>query len=124
MNELRDQIASAIQTVKTQLQWKPGSAARHLLKRKLRGHLPAEATIADYEYIIQVVLDDPDATVYIYRHNKVRYVAIVASLQARYWLVMFTLDGLMENAFVVERPEYYLNKPAFERVSSLNEVLR
>jgi len=124
MNEFRDQIVTAIQTIKIQRQWKPGSAARHLLKRKLRGHLPAEATIEDYEHIIQAVLGAPDATVYIYRHNDIPYVAIIATVQDHFWLVMFTLDGLMESAFVVERPDYYLNKPPFERIGLLNEVLR
>jgi esterase/lipase superfamily enzyme len=124
VNELRDQIVTAIQTIKTDLRWKPGSAARHLLKRKLRGHLPAEATLKDYEHIIQAVLDDPEATVCVYRHKDVPYIAVVATIQDNYWLVMFTLGGLMESAFVVEHPNYYLNKPAFERVGSLNEVLR
>ena len=124
MNELRNQIVTAIRTISTQPQWKPGSAARHLLKRKLRGHLPTEATVEDYEQIIQAVVDDRDATVYVYRHNDVPYVAVVATIQDQFWLVMFSLDGLMESAFVVERPDYYLDKPVFERIGPLNEVLR
>jgi len=124
MNELHDQIVAAIQTTKIQPQWRPGSAARHLLKRKLRGHLPTEATITDYEHIIRTVLDDLEAIVYVYRHNDRPYVAIGATLQGHFWLVMFTLEGIMESAFVVERPDYYLDKPVFERIGSLNEVLK
>ena len=90
----------------------------------MRGHLPVEATIEDYERIIQAVLDVPEASIYIYRHNDLPYVTVVATVQDHFWLVMFTLDGLMESAFVVERPDYYLNKPAFEPIGSLNEVLR
>ena len=47
---------------------------------------------------------------------------VVATVDTRQWLVMFTYDGVMESAFVVERPERYLSKPGFEWIGSLNEV--
>lgn len=124
MSDLRDQIVAAIQSARTNLQWKPGSIVRHLLKRKLRGHLPIEATIDHYEQIIFAVLNDSEAEVYIYRHNDVPYFAVVSAIQDQTWLVMFTPDNLIESAFVVERPNYYLNKSAFERIGPLNEVLK
>jgi hypothetical protein len=123
MDDLHTQVANAIRSVKSQMRWRPGSAARHLLKRKLRGHLPVEATLDDYERIIQTVVEDPQARVYIYRHNDTAYVAVVAVVQSRHWLVIFTLDGRMESAYVVERPERYLSKPVFEMLGLLNEVL-
>ena len=120
---LRVQIASAIRSVQSQVRWRPGSAARHLLKRRLRGHLPADATLDDYEHIILTVLEDAHAQVYTYWHNDTPYVAIVAVVQSRHWLVMFALDGLMESAYVVEHPDRYLSKPVFEPMGSLSEVL-
>lgn len=124
MDEFRRQVVAAIKSVKSEVRWKPGRAVRHLLKRKLRGHLPDDASLEDYERIIQTVLDNWNATVYVYRYNDVPYVVIVAIIQDHHWLVMFGLDGLMESAYVVDRPEYYLNKPAFEIFGPLNEVLR
>lgn len=123
MEDLRAQIVTAIQSVKLQVNWRPGSAARHLLKRKLRGHLPTEATLSDYEHIIQTVLKEAQAKVYIYRHNDIPYVAVLAVIQSYHWLVMFALDGLMESAYVVENPDAYLGKPVFELIGLLSEVL-
>jgi hypothetical protein len=123
MIDLRPRIVTAIQSTKLQVRWRPGSAARHLLKRKLRGHLPNEAILGDYEQIIQVILRDAQAKVYVYRHNDVPYVVVTTIVQSHHWLVMLTLDGLMESAYVIENPGSYLNKPVFEMVGLLNEVL-
>jgi hypothetical protein len=37
-------------------------------------------------------------------------------------LIMFNSDGIIESAFVIERPQQYLNKPVFERIGLMNEV--
>lgn len=123
MDALRLQIAAAIHSVRSQVRWKPGSAARHLQKRKMRGHLPAGATLDDYEHVIQAILEDARAEVYAYWYEGTPYVAIVAVFQERCWRVMFSLGGLMESAYVVEHPEQYLSQSAFERLGSLSEVL-
>lgn len=123
MKNLRDQVASAIRSVQSQVRWKPGSAMRHLLKRKLRGHLLADATLSDYERIILTVLKDADAQVYTYWFHDTPYVAIVAVIQGRHWLVMFALDGLMESAYIVENPDHYLSNPVFDLLGPLSEVL-
>lgn len=123
MEDPSSQIAGAIRSVHTHVRWKIGSAERHLLKRKLRGHLSAEATISDYERVIQTALERAEAQVYVYWHGGTPYVAVAAVLQGQLWLVMFDLDGLMESAFIVERPDRYLNKPAFELIGYLREVL-
>jgi hypothetical protein len=96
---------------------------RHLLKRKLRGHLSAEATLDDYKRIISTVLENADAQVYTYWHCDTPYVAVVAIIQGRHWLAMFALDGLMESAYVVENPDHYLSKPVFDLLGPLSEVL-
>lgn len=123
MDSLRSQIADAILTVRSQVRWKPGSAARHLQKRKVRRHLPAAASLDDYERIIQAILEDARADVHAYWHAGTPYAAIVAVCQGRRWLVMLSLDGLVESAYVVEHPEQYLGQSAFERLGSLSEVL-
>ena len=123
VKHLRVQIANAVCSVRSQVRWKPGSAVRHLLKRKLRGHLPSEATLDDYERMAWTVLQDPQAQVYLYRYRDIPYVAVVAVVEQRHWLVMFALDGVMESAYVVERPEQYLSHPAFAYIGSLSEVM-
>jgi len=123
VEHLREQIANAIRSVRSQVRWKPGSAVRHLLKRKLRGHLPSGATLDDYERMVWTVLQDQQAQVYLYRYRDALYVAVVAVVEQHYWLAMFTMDGVMESAYVVERPEYYLSHPAFEGIGSVSEVM-
>lgn len=121
--ELAKQLAKSIQQVQMEVRWKPGSATRHLHKRKLRRHLPLEATITDYEQVIQTVLTLPQAVVYLYWFQETPYPTIVGTTQEQRWLVMFSLDGILESAFVVENPETYLTSPEFEWVGLLEEVL-
>ena len=123
VENLRVQIANAVRSVRAQVRWKPGSAVRHLLKRKLRGHLPSGATLDDYERMVWTVLRDPQAQVYLYRYRDTPYVAVVAVIEQRHWLVIFAMDGVMESAYVVERPEQYLSHPAFAYMGSLSEVM-
>ncbi len=59
---------------------------------------------------------------YLYWYNQVAYVAVMGSVENREWLVMFSYDGVLESAFVVERPERYLHKPGFEYLGLLGEV--
>jgi hypothetical protein len=115
-------LLQAIQRVRQQAHWPAGSADRHLEKRKLRGHLPATATIADYEQIIQAVLQDASAQVFRYWYNQSAYVTVVTVIESKTWLVMFSYDGVLESAFVMDRPERYLNKPGFEWIGRLGEV--
>ena len=116
------QMLKAIKAVRSQVCWKHNSAERHLCKRKQRRHLPPTATLDDYERIILTVLQDKTGRVYRYWYNGISYVTVVATVDTRQWLVMFAYDGVLESAFVVERPERYLSKPGFEWIGSLNEV--
>jgi len=116
------QVLNAIKTVRVQIRWKPGSALRHLQKRKLRGHLPTTATLADYEAVILAVLHDRAAQVYHYWYNQIAYVTVVGSVNNQQCLIMFALDGVLESAFVVEWPTQYLQKPGFEYLGLLGEV--
>lgn len=116
------QVLNAIKAVRVQIRWKPGSALRHLQKRKLRGHLATTATLVDYEAVILAVLYDKSARVYRYWYNQVAYVTVVGSVDNREWLIMFAYDGFLESVFVVKRPEQYLRKPGFEYLGLLGEV--
>jgi hypothetical protein len=116
------QMLKAIKAVRENIRWKVNSAERHLQKRKLRGHLPETATLEDYEHIILTVLQNESAQVFRYWYNRVPYVTMVATVRSGQWLVMFSYDGVMESAFIVERPKHYLSKPGFEKIGLLSEV--
>ncbi len=59
---------------------------------------------------------------YRYWYNQVAYVPVVGSVENREWLIMFAYEGVLESAFVVERPEQYWCKPGFECLGLLGEV--
>ncbi len=117
-------IAHLIRQLRRRLRWKPGAAARHLLKRKLRGHLPAQATLSDYEHVIHMVLSAAWAEIYVYYAGEEPYLTIAAQHDDRIRLVITGFDGLLETAFVVENPETYLHRPSFQRVGEMAEVVK
>ena len=49
--------------------------------------------------------------------------ATAAVIETQTWLVMFDRGGWMESAFVVESPQHYLSKSAFEPIGSLTEII-
>lgn len=116
-------LPAVIRQIQSEIRWKPDSAARHLLKRKWRGHLPKDATLDDYERIIRTVLTTDTAYVYLYWHGQDAYPTVVTVLDGKHWLVIFSLDGVLESAFVVKNPEAYLSSPDFESSGLLCEVL-
>lgn len=123
MPDLLTEAAEAIRAVQQEVRWKPGSAIRHLQKRKRRGHLPDHTTISDYDRLIRSIVFSPNASVYSYHYEDTKFIAIIATVQTQDWLVMFGLDGLLESAFVLERPALYLDKPVFERLGTVKDVL-
>ena len=117
------QLTQAIRLAQAQRLWKPGRAEWHLHKRKSRNHLPPEATLADYEQIIQSILDDNTAKVYIYQESDEPYIAVSSLNQEQLWLVIFDRNGILETAFVVKNPTSYLGKPEFTFVDMLSNLL-
>ena len=123
-DELIQDIRVLIRQLRHELKWKQGAAFRHLLKRKVRHHLPSDASLGDYESLIRRLLDSEDAIIYVYYGDDTPYLCVTAPLEERLWLVMASFDGLMETAFVVENPTTYLARPAFHHVGKLGEVMR
>lgn len=117
------QLIQAIRLAQAQRLWKPGRAEWHLRKRKSRQHLPQDATLADYELIIQSVLDDDQADVYLYQESNEVYVAVSSWRQKQLWLVIFDHNGILETAFVIDNPSRYLSKAEFTFVDRLSNLL-
>ena len=94
------------------------------MKRKARRQLPWSATLDDYEHIIKAIVHDPQARVFVYWHEQRPYPTVVSMIGDHQWLVMFDADGILETAFALERSERYLDRPAFELLGTLEEILR
>lgn len=122
MEDLHNQVRNAIKLAQAEVRWRPGSETAHLLKRKVRNHLPLSATLSDYERIIKTVIHDNSARVFVYWYEQRPYPTIVSEIAEQVWLVMFDLDGVLESAYLVERPDHYLNHSEFELLGLLNEI--
>ncbi len=120
--ETLQEIVSLIAKLRLNLIWRPGSARRHLLKRKLRGHLSGTATLEEYERLIQDILEDTEASVYLYSSGDTTFLTISSNVGGKVWVVIASFDGVMETAFVVENPASYLHRSNFLYVGSLGEV--
>jgi hypothetical protein len=80
-------------------------------------------TVSDYNTIIQHIVRDNEATVYVFQFGNTYYPTIVTIYQKRVWLVMFGMDGIMETAFPPDKPEDYFKGPSFQLVGKLEDIL-
>lgn len=123
-DQYQRRVITAIRTVQTQIRWKPGKGIQHLRTRQDYGHLPATATMDDYEAIIANILYDATAEVYVYVwQSEAIYPTVVGSHNNHRWLVMFDLDGVMETAFPPTDAEQYVSDPRFHYLGTIQEVL-
>ncbi|MBE9175118.1 hypothetical protein IQ225_07005 [Synechocystis salina LEGE 06155] len=116
-------IIRSIEKAKRQICWKPNKANPHLLKRIRLNHLPASSDLKDYENLIQSILANPEAQVYIYTYDIDLYPKLTAYNQNRLWLLMLTAEGIVETAFPPSNPSNYLSNPAFTYLGKLGELL-
>lgn len=115
-------VIQAIGIVRERINWKPGKATRHLLKRISLGHLPDETTLEQYNEIVTFVVNNPDANIYLYVFRETIYPTLVANIENKIWLVMIGLDGVLETAFPPDDPEGYLADSAFIYLGSVKEL--
>ena len=109
----RQQIIRAIEQVRQKLSWKPGKAEIHLAKRIRLGHLLPTANLADYQSLIEMILNDHQGKLYIFVYRESIYPTVVTKIEERVWLVMFDIKGILETAFPPDNPKHYLSNPAF-----------
>jgi len=121
--DLKQAAAAAILRLRQEISWKPGAASRHLLKRKLRGHLSATASLSEYHDLIRRILTEKTATIYVYYADDTPYLAVSWQWGEDLWLVISSLEGVIETAFVVENPESYLNRSVFHYLGQMEEVV-
>lgn len=65
------------------------------------------------------MLNSNDAELYLFIYYKTPYPTIVSSIEDKDWLVMISLDGVIETAFPPDNLESYLTDPAFVYVGLL-----
>lgn len=123
MNDLRRRaLLAAIKQVRSEIKWKPGKAAPHLSKRIRLGHLPDNASLTEYEAIIAVVVNDPQAQLYLFIYGEAIYPTMVKNVEGKLWLVMIGLDGVIETAFPPTEPENYLANEAFVYIGTIADL--
>lgn len=109
----KEELIQALVDLRSSIQWRPGKGERHVRTRQRAGHLPDDATLEDYEDVIRRVVSDPSALVYRYDwSDEACYPVCVAVVDGRTWLVMTGMNGVMETAFVMDRPNY-LDDPRY-----------
>jgi hypothetical protein len=123
ISKLRAQVVTAIRQLQTIIRWKPGKDLQHLQTRLEYGHLPPSAKLADYEMIIANILSQAAADVYVYIWRQDVYPTIMGNYENHRWLVMFSLNGVMETAFPPTDPEAYLADSRFHYMGTIQELL-
>ena len=116
-------VIQAIIVNQAEIQWKPGKARPHLAKRIRLGHLPENSTLANYEAVIANVKSNQKANVYAYIYDRVIYPTLTAMVEDRLWLVMMSMDGILETSFPPDNPSEYLNSNYFVYLGIMEELL-
>jgi len=119
---LRVAITQAIRQARIEIKWKPGKAVAHLQKRIQLRQLSSDATLAGYEAIIRGLLHDPNGLIYLYFYNDAPYPVIIAEDQGQLWAVIINLEGRLDTAFLLLKPEQYIERRGLVYLGRLHEV--
>jgi len=117
-----DPVVAAIRQLRDHVRWKPGKDRQHVAKRIALGHLPPEDTTADYDALIQRIVQIPTAEVFVYQWGERAYPTVVAEVDGVRWLVMLGMDAIMETPFPAEDAATYLAAQWFTRMGTLDEL--
>lgn len=121
-NEIK-KLIKAIELIQAQIKWKPNKAEIHLAKRIKLRHLVDNSSLDDYEKIIKAIIFNPESKVYIFQDDDSFYPTITDQIKNQLWLVMFSVNGIMETAFPPSNAEKYLKINPFIYVGKLKEIV-
>jgi len=121
--ELRLLAAAAIRMVGHHVRWKPGKDIQHLEKRIRRGHLAQGTSLAQYNQLIQKVLNEPESNVYHYPFGQDDYFSVTNEIDAKPWLVLVSAKGIMETAFPPDDLQDYIVQSKYVFLGKLKELL-
>lgn len=122
--EEQSELASALFSIRQNIQWKAGKDIAHLKKRQHMGHISFSASLGYYEKIISDIVQKDDNILYVYETRVCNFYAVRGFVQDNEWLVIFGPDGVMETAFPPENIDDYLNKRGFIFIGQIKEVLK
>ena len=120
---LQREILTAIDFVKESVTWRPNRDQVHLEKRVRLGHLPSGTTLADYNSIIQLIVNDENATIYLFQFDNISYPVVVTTDKEQVWLVMFGMNGIMETAFPPDKPDKYFRDSRYQLIGELKDII-
>lgn len=106
MDDFTAKILNALRRLRSEVIWRAGKGPEHVRRRIDYGHLPKGTTLDQYNATIVAVVENPAADVYAYLHGDEAYAAATVPISGSLWLVMTNLEGVMETAFIVDRPGY------------------
>lgn len=128
---LRDMSKNALQEAKRAISrlrkavyWKPGKNTQHLEKRKALGHLPRDCQINDYNKLISKLVQGLENEVYLYEFGSQRYYMIRGKIKEKEWVVIFSMEGIIETAFPPQDTEEYLNKRNTALLGKVGEIVK
>ena len=78
---------------------------------------------AEYNRLIQALVEGDGHQVYLYAFGSERYYAVVGNIDGKEWLVIASQAGVIETAFPPYLMEDYLSKRGFVLLGTITEVL-
>jgi hypothetical protein len=117
-------MVDAVKAIRYRIRWKPGKDTAHTEKRRKMQHIPASASMSDYEKMIADIVKNEQNTIYLYDFDGIHYYGVRGFLRDVEWLVIFGSGGVMETAFPPRDIDDYLYRRGFVRVGIIEEVLK
>lgn len=114
--------AQAVRQARIEIRWKPGKDVEHLQKRIQFQQLAPETTLADYEAMIKLLLHDLDALLYLYFYNDSPYPVVIADWHEQRWAVIINMNGILDTAFLLLKPQQYIERRGLVYLGRLQEV--
>ena len=123
-NNALQEAKRAVSRLRVAVYWKPGKDIQHLEKRKALGHLPQDCQIKDYNKLISELVQGLENEVYLYEFGSQRYYMLRGKIKEKEWVVIFSMEGIIETAFPPQNVEEYLSKRNASLLGKVEEIVR
>jgi len=114
----------AISKLQKTVYWKPGKDIQHLKKRRALGHLPQDCQIKDYNKLISELVKGLENEVHLYEFGSQRYYMIRGKIKEKEWIVILSMEGIIETAFPPKDIEGYLSKRNTTLLGKVGEIIK
>ncbi|NUO80274.1 hypothetical protein HUU05_09380 [candidate division KSB1 bacterium] len=79
--------------------------------------------MAQYNQLIQKILNEPSSEVYHYAFGQADYFSITHAVESRPWLVLINAKGMMETALPPDDLQEYISKNKHVLLGKLQEIV-